>query len=106
MRIALVGAEGQLGAAVARECHAGHEVVEITHSMLDVTSDEAKRFAGGRMDAIVNRTALNDVAGAKIGRRRVEFNAFAVRALARAAAAWLSDRTIVPTPFDGTACQP
>jgi uncharacterized protein YecE (DUF72 family) len=42
VRIAVVGAEGQLGAAVARECHGGpgnNVVVEFTHSMLDVTSD-------------------------------------------------------------------
>ena len=48
VRIALVGAEGQLGAAVARECHAGHDVIEFTHSMLDVTNDEAVREIIGR----------------------------------------------------------
>jgi len=114
VRIALVGAEGQLGAAVARECHAGpgnNVVVEITHSMLDVTSDEAVRDVLGRAkpDAIVNCTAFNDVDGAED--RPVEalnLNAFAVRALARAAAACGCALVHYSTDFvfDGTASQP
>ena len=88
MRIAVVGAEGQLGAAIAREFRHGHEVVEFTHSMLDVTSDDAVREILGRAkpDAIVNCAAYNDVDGAED--RPVDalnLNAFAVRALARAA---------------------
>ena len=114
MRIALVGAEGQLGAAVARECHAGpakNVVVEFTHSMLDVTSDEAVRDVLGRAkpDAIVNCTAFNDVDGAED--RPVEalnLNAFAVRALARAATACGCPLVHYSTDFvfDGTASQP
>jgi dTDP-4-dehydrorhamnose reductase len=88
MRIAVVGAEGQLGAAIAREFRAGHEVVEFTHSMLDVTNDAAVREILGRAkpDAIVNCAAYNDVDGAEDHPvDALNVNAFAVRALARAA---------------------
>ena len=88
MRIALVGAEGQLGAAVAHECRSGHEVIEMTHSMLDVTSDEAVRtlMARAKPDAIINCAAYNDVDGAEDHPvDALNLNAFAVRALARAA---------------------
>lgn len=111
MRIALIGAEGQLGAAVAREFHSGHDVIEFTHSMLDVTNDEAVREIVGRAkpEAIVNCAAFNDVDGAED--RPVEalnINSFAVRALARAAAACGCALVHYSTDFvfDGTASQP
>jgi dTDP-4-dehydrorhamnose reductase len=111
VRIALLGAEGQLGAAVAREFRADHEVVEFTHSMLDVTSDEAVRDVLGRArpDAIINCAAFNDVDGAED--RPVDalnINAFAVRALARAATACGCSLVHYSTDFvfDGTASEP
>ncbi len=88
MRIALVGAEGQLGAAVSREFQRGHDVVELTHAMLDVTSDRAVHdiLRRAKPDAIVNCAASNDVDGAEDHPvDALNVNAFAVRALARAA---------------------
>jgi len=89
MRIAVVGAQGQLGAAVVDELAAAHEVLPLAHGTLDVTSDHdvAAVMAKLRPDAIVNCAAFNDVDGAED--RPVDalsLNAFAVRALARAAA--------------------
>jgi len=111
MRIALVGAEGQLGAAIAREFHAGHEVIEFTHSMLDVTSDEAVRQVLGRArpGAIVNCAAYNDVDGAEDHPvDALNVNAFAVRALARAAGDCGSVLVHYSTDFvfDGGASRP
>jgi dTDP-4-dehydrorhamnose reductase len=88
MRIAVVGARGQLAAAVVHECAPAHDVVALTHADLDVTDDAAVAAALERMrpDAIVNGAAFNDVDGAED--RPVDalnLNAFAVRALSRAA---------------------
>jgi len=111
MRIALVGAEGQLGAAIAHECRPGHDVLEITHSMLDITDDDAVRalMAKAKPDAIVNCAAYNDVDGAED--RPVDalnLNAFAVRALARAADACGCALVHYSTDFvfDGKASRP
>ena len=114
MRIALVGAEGQLGAAIAREFRAGagdNVVIEFTHSMLDVTDDQAVHEVIGRAkpDAIVNCAAFNDVDGAED--RPVDalnLNAFAVRALARAAVSCGCALVHYSTDFvfDGAAAQP
>lgn len=111
MRIALVGAEGQLGAAIAHECRPGHDVLEITHSMLDITDDEAVRalMAKAKPDVIVNCAAYNDVDGAED--RPVDalnLNAFAVRALARAADACGCALVHYSTDFvfDGKASRP
>ena len=111
MRIVLVGAEGQLGAAIARECHARHEIIEMTHSMLDVTDDEAvrERMARAKPEAIINCTAYNDVDGAEDHPvDALNLNAFAVRALARAAAACGCALVHYSTDFvfDGKASRP
>jgi dTDP-4-dehydrorhamnose reductase len=89
MRVAVVGAKGQLGAAVVQELVAAHEVIPLAHQDLDVTRDRdvADAMARLRPQAIVNCAAFNDVDGAED--RPVDalsLNAFAVRALARAAA--------------------
>jgi len=89
MRVAVVGAQGQLGAAIVHELAAAHQVLPLTHRDLDVTKDRdvAEAMTRLRPDAIINCTAFNDVDGAEV--RPVEalsLNAFAVRALARAAA--------------------
>jgi dTDP-4-dehydrorhamnose reductase len=111
MRIALVGAEGQLGAAIAREFHSGHEVIEFTHSILDVTNDDAVREVIGRAkpDAIINCAAYNDVDGAEDHPvDALNVNAFAVRGLARAAQACNAALVHYSTDFvfDGKANQP
>jgi dTDP-4-dehydrorhamnose reductase len=112
VRIAVVGSEGQLGAAVVHECVSGrHDVVEFTHSMLDITDDEQVRLVMGRArpDAIVNCAAYNDVDGAEDHPvDALDLNTFAVRALARAAIACDAAFVHYSTDFvfDGKASQP
>ena len=112
MRIAVVGSEGQLGAAVVHECVTGrHDVVEFTHSMLDITNDEQVRTVIGRAkpEAIVNCAAYNDVDGAEDHPvDALNLNSFAVRALARAAAACDAALVHYSTDFvfDGNASSP
>ncbi|HEV8346591.1 MAG TPA: dTDP-4-dehydrorhamnose reductase [Vicinamibacterales bacterium] len=89
MRIAVVGARGQLAAAVAHEFAAsGHDVIALTREELDVTDDAAIAAAmdRARPDAIVNGAAWTDVDGAEDHPvEALNTNAYAVRALARAA---------------------
>jgi len=112
VRIAVVGSEGQLGAAVVHECISGrHDVVEFTHSMLDITNDEQVHAVIGRAkpDAIVNCAAYNDVDGAEDHPvDALNLNTFAVRALARAAVACDAALVHYSTDFvfDGKASQP
>lgn len=88
MRIAVVGAAGQLGAAVVAECSPGHDVIRLTRAELDFTNDAAVADVIGRAapDAIVNCAAFNNV---DLAEERpmdaLSVNAFAVRALAREA---------------------
>lgn len=87
-RIAIVGARGQLGAAVVEECRAAHDVSAFARADLDVTDDRAVAAAmdRARPEAIVNCSAYNDVDGAEDHPiSALEVNALAVRALARAA---------------------
>jgi len=94
------------------ECLAGgHEVVEFTHSMLDITSDEQVRVVMARAtpEAIVNCAAYNDVDGAEDHPvDALNVNTFAVRALARAATACGAALVHYSTDFvfDGKATQP
>jgi dTDP-4-dehydrorhamnose reductase len=88
MRIAVVGARGQLAAAVVDACAAAHEVITFTRADLDVTDDDAVAAAMARAkpEAIVNGAAYNDVDGAEDHPvEALNINAFAVRALSRAA---------------------
>ncbi len=90
MRVAVVGARGQLGAAVAQECGGAHETVTFSRAELDVTDDAAvdRAMAGLRPDVIVNGAAFTNVDAAEDHPvEALEINAFAVRALARAARA-------------------
>jgi dTDP-4-dehydrorhamnose reductase len=90
MRIAVVGARGQLGAAVAHECQRAHEVVSLSHADLDITDDAAvaATLAGIKPDVIVNGAAFTDVDGAEDQPlAALNINAFGPRALARAARA-------------------
>ena len=114
MRIVVVGAGGQLGAAVVHECRTAtpaHDVVALTRSDLDLADDAAVAAAIKllRPDAIVNAAAYNDVDGAENHPvDALTVNAFIVRALAnaaeRAGAALVHYGT--DFVFDGTATTP
>jgi dTDP-4-dehydrorhamnose reductase len=113
VRIAVVGSEGQLGAAVVHESvrAGGHEVIAFTHSMLDITKDDQVRTAIARAkpDVVVNCAAYNDVDGAEDHAvEALNINTFAVRALARAAAGCGAALVHFGTDFvfDGKASRP
>ena len=111
MRIAVVGARGQLAAAVAHECAPAHEVVAFTRADLDVTDDAAVAAAmqQARPDAIVNGAAYNDVEAAEDHPvDALNLNAFAVRALSRAAQSLGATLVHYSTDFvfDGRATTP
>jgi len=111
MRVAVAGARGQLGAAIVGELQGRHEVIALDRAALDVTDDRAVADAMQRVvpEAIVNCAGYNDVDGAEDEpQTALDANAFAVRALARAAAA--HDAALVQFSsdfvFDGTASRP
>lgn len=111
MRIAIVGSQGQLGAAVVEALTPGNDIAALAHADLDVTDDGAVAEVMGRVrpEAIVNCVAYNDVDGAE--RHPVDAlnqNAFAVRALARAAEEAAATLVHYSTDFvfDGTASAP
>ena len=88
MRIAVVGARGQLGAAMAHAFAQRHDVIRFDRSTLDITDDEAVRAAIGRAtpDVVVNCAGFNAVDAAETQAvAALQANAFAVRSLARAA---------------------
>ena len=90
MRIVVVGAGGQLAAAVAHECATAHETITFTRTDLDVSDDRAvaAAMARARPDVIVNGAAYTNVDGAEDHPvDALNVNAFGVRALARAAQA-------------------
>jgi dTDP-4-dehydrorhamnose reductase len=111
MRIAVVGARGQLGAAVVDEFRTSHEVTALGRAELDITEASAVDavMTGLRPEIIVNCAYNGDVDGAEDHPvEAFQANAFGVRALARAASA--SGATLVHFSsdfvFDGTACRP
>lgn len=111
MRIAVVGARGQLGGAIVHECAPHHETIGFTRTELDVTDDEAVLEAMRRVrpDAIVNAAAYTDVdASEEHPVDALNVNAFAVRALARAAQALATTLVHYSTDFvfDGRASSP
>src|SRR4051812_1924347 len=111
MRIAVVGARGQLGAAVVEECTPGHPTIGFARDDLDIADDEAviAAMTQFRPDAIVNGIAYTDVDGAEIHPiDALNANAFAVRTLARAAAAAGAALVHYSTDFvfDGAAAAP
>jgi len=89
VRVAVVGARGQLGAAIVHEFSASaHDVIRFSHQALDVTADDAVETAmeRARPDAIINCAAYNEVDAAEDHPvAALDLNAFAVRTLARAA---------------------
>jgi len=111
MRIAVVGAGGQLAAAVAHECAEAHDVIRFTRADLDVTDDAAVAVALDRAkpDAIVNGAAFTDVDAAEDHPvEALNGNTFAVRALARSAQALGATLVHYSTDFvfDGRASAP
>ncbi len=88
MRIAVVGARGQLGAALVHECAAAHETTAFARAELDI-SDDRRRGGGdgaGRPEVILNAAAFTNVDAAEDQPiEALNSNAFGVRALARAA---------------------
>src|SRR5262249_55449837 len=90
MRIAVFGARGQLGAAVTEECAPLHDTTTFARADLDIADERGVLEAMSRLrpDAIVNGIAYTDVDGAEDHAiEALNANAFAVRTLARAAAA-------------------
>jgi dTDP-4-dehydrorhamnose reductase len=88
MRIAVVGARGQLGAALVHECAAGHETVGFGRAELDIGDAAAVAEAMARVnpDVILNAAAFTNVDAAEDHPiEALNGNAFGVRALARAA---------------------
>jgi dTDP-4-dehydrorhamnose reductase len=110
-RVLVTGAAGRLAGAVSRAFARSAEVAALARDRLDITDDRAVReaLAAHRPDVIVNCAADNDVDGAEAQPgRALDVNAFAVRGLARAAAA--ARATLVHYSsdfvFDGTATRP
>jgi dTDP-4-dehydrorhamnose reductase len=111
MRIAVVGAGGQLAAAVAYECASTYEVTTFTRAQLDVADDDA---VTGALDSvkphvIVNGAAFTDVDAAEDQPiAALNANAFAVRALARSARTHGATLIHYSTDFvfDGTGSTP
>lgn len=111
MRVAVAGARGQLGAAIVRAFGAAHEVAALDRAALDLTDDRAVYASMARLapDAIVNCAGYNDVDGAEDHAvEALGANAFAVRALARAAAACGAALVQFSSDFvfDGAASRP
>jgi dTDP-4-dehydrorhamnose reductase len=111
MKVAVLGANGQLAGAVLEECRERFTVVPYDRQMLDVTDGEALRAAMSdlRPDAIINCSGYNAVDAAETHPvDALKLNAFAVRSMARAAGA--VDAVLVHYSsdfvFDGTASQP
>jgi len=90
MRIAVIGARGQLGAALVNECAPAHETIALGRAELDVSDDAAVAAALARVKprVILNASAWTDVDAAEAHPiDALNTNAFGVRALARAARA-------------------
>ena len=91
MRVAVVGARGQLGAAVVHEfAAAGHELTAFAHADLELNDAAAVESALAKIgpDVIINCAAYNAVDAAEDHPlEALRVNALAVRTLARAAAA-------------------
>lgn len=90
MKIVITGAAGQLAGALARELSGEHEVVALDRRDLDLTRhpDVLRTMDEIAPDAILNAAAYNAVDHAEDDpSAALAANAFAVRSLARAAAA-------------------
>jgi dTDP-4-dehydrorhamnose reductase len=111
MRIAVVGARGQLGAAIVHELSSRHEVASFDHASLDITDPArvADEMSRARPDAIINCAGYNFVDAAEDHPlEALRTNAIAVRTLARAAAAGRAILVHFSSDFvfDGSATAP
>ena len=111
MRVAVLGAGGQLGAALIHECRGRHEITSFTRAQLDISDGVAVDAAMARVkpEIILNAAAFTMVDACED--RPIEAlnsNAFGVRALARAAAAHGAALVHYSTDFvfDGRASRP
>ena len=113
MKVAVIGAGGQLGAAVIQEFKTagGYDILPFTRAQLDVTDDGAldSALTAARPGTIINCTGFNDVDAAEHRPTdALQLNAFAVRTMARLAeqvgAAFVHYGT--DFVFDGTATVP
>ena len=90
MRVVVVGALGQLGAAVVREFSSGYEVIALDHAELDITKPDAVSTEMARLQPafVINCTGYNAVDAAEDDPvSALQVNALGVRALAAAARA-------------------
>jgi dTDP-4-dehydrorhamnose reductase len=88
MKVVVIGAAGQLGAAVVREFAASHDLIPLGRQDLDLHDDRAieRAISERRPDVIINCAAYNHVDRAEDEPvEALNVNAFAVRALAQAA---------------------
>lgn len=111
MRIAVVGARGQLGAALVHECTASHDTTAFGRAELDISDDAAVAAAMARVKpgVIINAAAFTNVDAAEDHPiEALNGNAFGVRALARAAQAHGATLIHYSTDFvfDGKASTP
>ena len=112
MRVAIIGANGQLGADVAAELHrAGEEVVGLTHAQADIATFESVRGALIAADpaVIVNTAAMHHVENCeKDPIRAYEVNALGARNVAIVARELDAKLVHVSTDyvFDGSRRQP
>jgi dTDP-4-dehydrorhamnose reductase len=111
VRIAVVGAGGQLGAAVVHECGTAHETIPFTRQQLDVSDAAAVTAAMDRVrpEVLVNGAAFTNVDAAEDRPiAALDSNAFAVCALARAARRHRATLVHYSTDFvfDGRATSP
>lgn len=111
MRVLVTGARGQLAGAIVNAFTDCAQVFAYSRGELDITDFDAvmSGVRSDRPDVIINCAAYNDVDGAESEcARALNVNAFAVRALARAAGE--SGATLVHFStdfvFDGTANRP
>jgi dTDP-4-dehydrorhamnose reductase len=106
----VIGAGGQLGAAMAAGLSRRHEVVAMTHRDLDIAGPTARETVAALCpDVIVNCAAYNDVDGAERDPlAALSANAWGVRTLARAATDISATLVHYSTDFvfDGTTGRP
>jgi len=109
MRIAVVGARGQLGAAIVHAGRERHDVVPLDRVALDITDARGVRdtLAHIRADAVINCAAYNAVdAAEEHAADAFRINALAVRSLVRALDGAVFVHFSTDFVFDGTATEP
>ena len=111
MRVAITGARGRLGCAIAQACAGRHDVVALARTDLDISDPAAVHAAIDRIapDVLVNAAAMAGVDDAEEHPvEALNVNAFGVRVLAQAAARLSATLVHFSTDFvfDGSASVP